>query len=74
MPLSIPEPLKLEHNELHEDLAWATKAGGRVGEAAKAVARVLRRPIMDEVGADEAGAAGDEQISHFGQSLGARFR
>ena len=48
MPLSIPEPLKLEHNELHEDLAWATKAGGRVGEAAKAVARVLHDHFVDE--------------------------
>jgi len=48
MTLSIPEPLKLEHNELHEDLVRATKAGGQVGEAARAVARVLHDHFVDE--------------------------
>ncbi|MCD6070634.1 MAG: hypothetical protein K0S42_1150 [Microvirga sp.] len=48
MTFSIPEPLKLEHSELHEELAQATKAGGQVGEAAKAVARVLHGHFVDE--------------------------
>ena len=48
MTVSIPEPLKLEHNELHEELARATKAGGQVGETAKAVTRVLHAHFLDE--------------------------
>ena len=48
MTFSIPEPLTLEHSELHEELAQATKAGGQVGEAAKAVARVLHGHFVDE--------------------------
>lgn len=32
----IPEPLKAEHDELHEALVLATRAGGRTGEAARA--------------------------------------
>jgi hypothetical protein len=41
MKLSIPKPLKLEHEELHAELVTATKAGGRTGEAATAVAKAL---------------------------------
>lgn len=41
MKFEIPRPLKLEHDELHADLAKATEAGGKTGEAAKQVARVL---------------------------------
>ena len=41
MTFTIPSPLKLEHEELHTELVRATQAGGRVGEAAKGVARVL---------------------------------
>jgi hypothetical protein len=48
MSVSIPEPLQLEHNELHEDLVRATKAGGQVGEAARVVARVLHNHFLDE--------------------------
>jgi hypothetical protein len=48
MPLSIPEPLKLEHDDLHQELVRATQAGGRVGEAAKAVAKVLHHHFLDE--------------------------
>ena len=41
-------PLKLEHQELHANLVKATKAGGRVGDAAKAVARVLHVHFVKE--------------------------
>lgn len=38
---SIPEPLIAEHAELHAELSSALDAGGRVGEAAKEVAKRL---------------------------------
>lgn len=38
---AIPRSMEMEHEELHSDLAQLTKAGGRTGEAAKAVAGVL---------------------------------
>lgn len=41
MELNIPQSLKAEHAELHEELARAIKAGGKVEEAAKAVAELL---------------------------------
>jgi hypothetical protein len=41
MKFLIPEPLKAEHAELHAELVDATQAGGRVGEAAKEVAKRL---------------------------------
>jgi hypothetical protein len=41
-------PLKLEHQELHANLVKATKAGGRVGDAAKAVAKVLHVHFVKE--------------------------
>ena len=44
----IPESLKLEHEELHADLVRATKAGGKTGEAAKAVAKVLHEHFVKE--------------------------
>ncbi len=44
----IPESLKLEHEELHADLVRATKAGGRTGEAAKDVAKVLHDHFVKE--------------------------
>jgi len=39
--LEIPRSLREEHGELHARLVAATKAPGRVGEAARAVAAVL---------------------------------
>jgi hypothetical protein len=48
MTFIIPSPLKLEHEELHADLVRATQAGGRVGEAAKEVARVLHDHFVKE--------------------------
>ena len=41
MELTIPESLELEHEELHEQLYKGIKEGGKVGEAAKAVADIL---------------------------------
>lgn len=48
MEFSIPEPLKVEHTELHEELIDATKAGGRVGVAAKEVAERLHPHFVRE--------------------------
>jgi hemerythrin superfamily protein len=44
----IPRPLKLEHEELHAELVQATRAGGKTGEAAKAVAKVLHHHFVKE--------------------------
>jgi hypothetical protein len=46
--LKIPASLKAEHEELHEELVRATKAGGKTGEAAKAVAEVLHPHFLKE--------------------------
>jgi hypothetical protein len=46
--VQIPESLKREHDELHEELVRATKAGGKTGEAAKAVAKVLHPHFVRE--------------------------
>jgi hypothetical protein len=35
MDFKIPQPLKMEHDELHEELARAIQAGGRIGAAAR---------------------------------------
>lgn len=48
MKLDIPTPLKTEHEELHADLVKATKLGGKTGEAAKAVAKVLHDHFVKE--------------------------
>ncbi len=48
MTFQIPTPLKLEHEELHAELVTATQAGGRAGEAAKEVAKVLHDHFMKE--------------------------
>jgi hypothetical protein len=42
MPLHIPQPLKEEHAELRAELVSATKAGGRTGEAALSLLRIMR--------------------------------
>ncbi len=46
--LAVPEPVKLEHDELHEELVAATEAGGRVAEAALAVADLLHPHFVKE--------------------------
>lgn len=48
MTFQIPKSLKLEHEELHAELVMATKAGGKVGEAAKGVATVLHDHFVKE--------------------------
>ena len=41
MSLMIPHSLKVEHDALHAELVKATQEGGKVGEAARGVAKVL---------------------------------
>ncbi|HEY6023585.1 MAG TPA: hemerythrin domain-containing protein [Pseudolabrys sp.] len=48
MDFQIPPALKAEHEELHAELARATKAGGRTGEAAKAVAKLMHPHFIKE--------------------------
>lgn len=48
MKFSIPQPLKSEHEALHERLRQATEAGGEVGEAAKTVARLMHPHFLKE--------------------------
>lgn len=48
MEYQIPHPLKLEHEELHAILADATKVGGKIGDAAKAVAQILHPHFVKE--------------------------
>jgi hypothetical protein len=48
MSFEIPRPLKAEHDELHAELVEATKAGGRTGDAAKAVAQLLHPHFLKE--------------------------
>src|SRR3546814_19610461 len=42
MDFSIPEPMQLEHEELHAALARLIKESGRTGQAAKAGAPVMQ--------------------------------
>jgi hypothetical protein len=48
MNFEIPAALKADHDDLHRDLVRATKAGGRTGEAAQAVAKVLHPHFVKE--------------------------
>lgn len=48
MRFEIPTAMKAEHDELHADLVKATKSGGRTGDAAKAVAKVLHEHFVKE--------------------------
>ncbi|MEW6508856.1 MAG: hypothetical protein AB1432_14035 [Bacteroidota bacterium] len=48
MDFIIPKPLKVEHDELHVQLAKATKESGEIGEAAKKVAKVLHNHFVKE--------------------------
>jgi hypothetical protein len=48
MELKTPQSLKLEHDELHAQLARATKAGRATGEAAKTVAMALHPHFLKE--------------------------
>jgi iron-sulfur cluster repair protein YtfE (RIC family) len=48
MKVKIPEPLKLEHEELHAELVRATKTGGKTEQAAKNVAKILHDHFVKE--------------------------
>lgn len=48
MKVEIPETLKLEHEELHSELAEATREGGKIGEAAKKVAKLMHPHFVRE--------------------------
>lgn len=48
MKIKIPEPLKLEHEELHKKLAEATKVGGKIGDAANLVAKIMHPHFIAE--------------------------
>jgi hypothetical protein len=48
MKFEIPRPMKMEHEELHADLVNATTAGGKTGDAARAVAKVLHNHFIKE--------------------------
>lgn len=48
MKFETPQPMKIEHEELHSKLAAATNAGGETGEAARAVAKVLHDHFLKE--------------------------
>jgi hemerythrin superfamily protein len=48
MEFMIPKSLRSEHEELHAELMKATNEGGKVGEAAQAVARVLHPHFLKE--------------------------
>lgn len=50
MEFNIPESLKAEHEELHAELVKAARAGGKTGDAAKAVAEILRPHFEKEEG------------------------
>jgi len=44
----IPSPLKIEHDELHEELLAATKLGAKTGPAAQRVATLLHAHFVSE--------------------------
>ncbi|VVB90010.1 Hemerythrin HHE cation binding domain protein [uncultured archaeon] len=48
MEFKIPHSLKSEHEELHAELARATRVKGKIGESAKAVAEILHPHFMKE--------------------------
>jgi hypothetical protein len=48
MIFEIPSALKAEHEELHGLLIGATKTGGRTGEAAKAVSKLMHPHFTKE--------------------------
>jgi len=48
MSIQVPQALKAEHGELHAELVRATEAGGRTGEEAREVARLMHPHFADE--------------------------
>ena len=48
MEFAIPRPMKLEHEQLHDQLRKATRESGSLGEAAKAVAKLMHPHFVKE--------------------------
>lgn len=48
MELKVPQSIQIEHEELHEELAHALRAGGKTAEAARAVMRILQPHMARE--------------------------
>jgi len=48
MEFNIPQSLKLEHEELHAELTRATQVSGKIGDSAKAVAKILHPHFRKE--------------------------
>lgn len=48
MNIPIPQTLKMEHDELHSELQFIMNEHGKVGEAAKAVAKILHPHFVKE--------------------------
>ena len=46
--IAIPASIKAEHDEIHAELVATTKAAGRVGDAARALAAVLHPHFVRE--------------------------
>lgn len=46
--MKVPPSLRVEHEELHAELASASKAPGRIGEAARGVARIMHPHFLRE--------------------------
>ncbi len=46
--MKVPASLRREHEELHADLGRATQVPGRIGEAARTVARLLHPHLLRE--------------------------
>lgn len=46
--IRIPESMRLEHEEIHEELVRASKLEGRVGDSARELARVLHPHFVRE--------------------------
>ena len=46
--VKVPEALKVEHHDLHDELSRLTKLPGRVGQAARAVATLLHPHFVKE--------------------------
>jgi hemerythrin-like domain-containing protein len=48
MKFEVPTALQQEHEALHDELRGATQAGGEVGDAAKALARLMHPHFLKE--------------------------
>ena len=48
MEFKVPQPMRMEHEELLAQLARATNVGGKVGEAAKVAAKVMHTHTLKE--------------------------